>query len=269
MTKTIVVSFLTVLFLAVPLSAQTYGLPGSQPIDPIGYYINQSFWSNKAFTTVMRGSLMRSGTKGKAGTRQTSTSTAVRVTAFKHSGSHILPTALAARKGSDASAEKRIVEDLLNLYRQTASNDGFPANDLAYAFEYFVVNNYQVYHNLLDINADPAIAQINDPLARLQAIKVKEQMKVTLSQERVIYDQFTRALSENAEVKKMTDSQKQEAVEVLAVLTGMAYLQFSQGSRNKSDEQMEKGRQTARANLERLVGASVENVKIANNGLEY
>ena len=94
-------------------------------------------------------------------------------------------------------------------------------------------------------------------------------MKVTIPQERVIYEQFRRALSENAEVKKMTDAQKQEVTEVLAVLTGMAYLQFSQGSLIKSAEQMEKGRQTARANLEKLAGVSADNVKITNNGLEF
>lgn len=268
MTKKFVVLFLTLLLSAGSLSAQTYGLPGSQPIDPIGYYINQSFWSNKAFTTVMRGELMKSGSKGKSGAAGTSPA-AASVTAFKHSGSHILPTALSALNRTDATADKRIVEDLLNLYRQTAINDGFPANDLAYAFEYFVANNYQVYKFLLDINADPGIAGINDPLARLQAIKVKEQMKVTLPQERAIYDQFRRVLSENAEVKKMTDSQKQEASEILAVLTGMAYLQFSQGSRNRSVAQMEKGRQTARTNLEKLVGVSADNVKITNSGLEF
>lgn len=269
MTKKFPMIFFAVLFAAVPSYAQTYGLPGAQPIDPIGYYINQSFWSNKAFTTVMRGSLMKTGSKGRPGTRAAQPSAPAGVTAFRHSGGHMLPKALAAHAKSDATAEKKIVEDLLNLYRKTAANDGFPADDLAYAFEYFVVNNYQVFHHLLDINADPEIKSIHDPLARLQAINTKGQMKVTLTQERAIYDQFRRVLSENAEVKKMTDPQKQEATELLAVLTGMAYLQFSQGSQNRSDEQMEKGRQAARANLEKLTGVSAENIRITNNGLEF
>jgi hypothetical protein len=265
-----VVLFLTVLFPAVPLSAQTYGLPGPQPIDPVGYYINQSFWSNKAFQTAMNNSFRTGGRRGKSGTKATSVG-ATGVTAFRPSVD-ILPKALAAMAGNDPKARAetdQLVKQLLDLYRQTAAKDGFPANDLAYAFEYFVVNNYQVYHNLLDINADPEIARIGDPLARLQAAKVKEAMKVTLSQERVIYDQFRRVLAENPEVKKMTDTQKQQASELLAVMTGMAYLQFSQGSRNRSDDQMEKGRQTAGTNLEKLTGASAGNIKITNNGLEF
>lgn len=269
MTKNFAVLLLTVLFSAILSSAQTYGLPGAQPIDPVGYYINQSFWSNKAFQTAMNNSL-RSGGRGRSGTKATPAG-ATGVTAFRQSA-YLLPKALAAMGGSDAKARAKtdqLVKQMLDLYRQTAANDGFPANDLAYAFEYFVVNNYQVYHNLLDIIADPAIARIDDPLARLQAIRVKEQMKVTLPQERVIYDQFRQVLSENAEVKKMTDSQKQEATELLAVMTGMAYMQFSQGSQNRSKDQMEEGRQTARANLERLAGGSAESIRITNNGLEF
>lgn len=272
MKKKVVALFVALLFPVLPSHGQTYGLPGSQPIDPVGYYINQSFWSNKAFTTVMRNSLMRSGQKGRTGAQQKPANIPAGATAFKHSGGHMLPVALAAAHGGgsgDTAAEKRIVEDLLNLYRKTATTDGFPPDDLAYAFEYFVVNNYHVFHYLLDVNTDPALAKISDPLARLQAINARQQMKVTLSQERAIYDQFRAVLSENADVKKLTDAQKQEATEMLAVLTGMAYLQFSKGWESKSAEQMEKGRQTARANLEKLTGGSVESVKITNNGLEF
>lgn len=250
----------------VSVAGQTYGLPGSQPIDPVGYYINQSFWSNKAFQTAMNNSLRLKG-RGKS-TAKTVPSGATGVTAFRQSA-EILPKTLAKLNGSDAQADL-LIRKLLELYRQTAAKDGFPANDLAYAFEYFVVNNYQVYNDLLDISGDPAIARIEDPLARLQAAKVKEQMKVTLSQERVVYDQFRNVLSENAEVKKMTDAQKQEAAELLAVMTGLAYFQFSQGMTGNSDEQKEKGRQTARANLEKLAaGVSVDRIRITNNGLEF
>lgn len=270
MTKKIALLFIAVLFASVSSHAQTYGLPGPQPIDPIGYYINQSFWSNKAFQTAMNNSL-RVGGHGRS-TAKAAPAGATGVTAFRQSA-HILPKALASMNGGDAKAAaqtSQLVTQMLDLYRQTAAKDGFPANDLAYAFEYFVVNNYQVYHYLLDINSDPDIARTDDPLARLQAIKVKEQMKVTLTQERVIYEQFRRVLSENAEVKKMTDRQKQEATELLAVMTGMAYFQFSQGTQSKSADQTEKGIQTARRNLEKLVaGSSADRVRITNNGLEF
>ena len=269
MTKRYAGLLLATLFSVVPVFAQTYGLPGSQSADPVGYYINQSFWSNKAFQTAMNNSL-RTGPRSAAGAK-TAAAGATGVTVFRQSA-YILPKALAAMNGSDVKGRAetdQLVTQMLDLYRRTAATDGFPSNDLAYAFEYFVVNNYQVYNNLLNIFADPAIAGIDDPLARLQAIKVREQMKVTLPQERVIYDQFRRVLSENAEVKKMTDAQKQQAAELLAVMTGMAYMQFSKGSQDKSDEQMEKGRQTAGANLEKFAGVSAGRIKITNNGVEF
>lgn len=271
MTKKIALLFIAVLFASVSSYAQTYGLPGPQHIDPIGYYINQSFWSNKAFQTAMNNSL-RVGGRGRYTAKTAAPAGATGVTAFRQSAP-ILPKALASMNGGDAKAAaetSQLVTQMLDLYRQTAAKDGFPANDLAYAFEYFVVNNYQVYHYLLDINGDPDIARIDDPLTRLQAMKVKEQMKVTLTQERVIYEQFRRVLSENAEVKKMTDRQKQEATELLAVMTGMAYFQFSQGTQAKSADQTEKGIQTARRNLEKLAaGSSADRIRITNNGLEF
>ena len=262
MTKKFAVLLFEFLLSAVSVSAQTYGLPGSQSADPTGYYINQSFWSNKAFQTAMNNSLRTRGRGRSAAPAAPAGATGV--TAFRQ-GPSILPKTLA---GGDAQAA-RLAEEAIALYKKTAANDGFHANDLAYAFEYFVVNNYQIYNYLLDVHADPEIAGIGDPLARLQAIKVREQMKVTIPQERIVYEQFRRMLSENAEIKKMTDRQKQEVAELLAVATGAAYMQVSQGSVSRSADQMEKGRQAARSNLERLLGSTAENVRITNNGLEH
>ena len=262
MTKKFAVLLFAFLSSAASLSAQTYGLPGSQPVDPTGYYINQSFWSNKAFQTAMNNSLRGTG-RGRPNSR-TAPAGPTGVTAFRQSAD-ILP---AARGAGDPEAA-RLVRQALDLYRKTAASDGFPANDLAYAFEYFVVNNYQIYHHLLDIHADPSVTAIDDPLARLQAIKVKEQMKVTIPQERRIYEQFRQVLSENAEIKKMSDRQKQEVAELLALATGVAYMQFSQGSLNRSQQQMQKGREAARTNLEKLLGSPAQNIRITNSGLQH
>lgn len=249
--------------------AQTYGLPGSQPIDPVGYYINQSFWSNKAFTTAMTQSLMRSGAKGRSRAAAPKSNAASSVTSFRAT-SPILPALLAnANPNAASQAEMRsVIEHMLALFRQTAAKDGFPANDLAYAFEYFVVNNYQAYNHLVDPYADPEIAQMTDPLARIQAYKTKQTQQVTLTQERTIYEQFKRVLSENPEVRKMTDRQKQEATELLAVSTGMAITQYLHGVRNKSADQLEKGRRAAGKNLERLA-TNADRVTISNSGLQF
>lgn len=254
---------------AVPALAQTYGLPGSQMSDPVGYYINQSFWSNKAFTTAMANELYRSGRR--KGSRPAPTAkTPMSVTAFRSSG-YVLPEMLAAagQNPREKTETKQLITQLLDLYHQTAKKDGFQSNDLAYAFEYFVVNNYNVQNYFLDIHADPRIQQMSDSLARLQAVYSKQAQAITLTQERAVYEQFKNVLTQNPEMKKMTDRQKQEATELLAVMTGVSVAQFTKGSRSKSAADMEKGSQLAQRNLERLFGNSAANLKFTNNGMEF
>ncbi len=49
--------------------------------------------------------------------------------------------------------------------------DRFPANDLAYAMEYFVVNSYMIYHDLHDVpyERDPRVKRLlGAPIARIR-----------------------------------------------------------------------------------------------------
>jgi hypothetical protein len=197
----------------------------------------------------------------------------VEPTKFTPSSAAVLPQLLVEKTGGDAVRQRearQFFDSLLSLYRQTAQKDGFPSNDLAYAFEYFVVNSYLTYHDLHDVayEKDPRVKRSADPLERLQLLAEKKAMKVTLTQERAVYDQFRDLLAANGQVRSLSDRQKQEITELLAIMLGVNLAMYMQGVNAENEPAMEQARQSARANLEKLIGAPIDAIKIGNGGLE-
>jgi hypothetical protein len=94
-------------------------------------------------------------TGGKTGgARGSANGAALLPTQFRPTGQTILPKLLAERTGGSAAQQaeaQRFFESMLELYRRTADHDGFPANAVANAMEYFVVNGYMTYHDLHDV----------------------------------------------------------------------------------------------------------------------
>lgn len=212
--------------------------------NPTQWYINTQMHSMRVFNGMVSNSMFRKATSGAKPAKPV-TATAGKVSSFKWAAS-ILPKALASKmEGDDKAAIERFFQGHLDLYRQVAAKDGFPANDLAYAFEYFVVNNYHLYHEL-----------IGSPNG------------VTMAQERAVYNQFKQMLATNADVKKMTDRQKQEGVECLAILFGVNYTAYANRNSAKGQEMYQKARVMAKEGLEKLLGTSISQVKITNKGIE-
>jgi hypothetical protein len=248
--------------------------------NPVQDYINKTnllnnILSNRRATDMSQ----KAQTKGKSANPDTgraasrAASAAVpEPTRFTHAGGALLPPLLAGKSGV-AAAERleaeRFFVSLLKLYEQTARKDGFAANDLAYAFEYFVVNSYLTYHDLHDVdyNKDPRVKRGKDMFDRLTIINEKKLLKVTLSQERAVYQQFKTLLAENPEVRAMTDRQKQELSELLAIMFGVQYTAYMKGINSEDEKGIEQARRMAKEYLEKLIGVPVERIKIDNNGL--
>lgn len=240
-------------------------------LSPVQDYINKTTTLNNILSNKRATDMSQKAMKGKSvgaakgKTATTATKAAVQPTVFKTSAS-ILPQTLS--KGGNN--ETKFFESLLDLYKQTAAKDGFPANDLAYAAEYFVVNNYHIYNDLMALpyEKDPWAKRGKNMTERLTLINQKKQLMVTLYQERAIYDQFRETLGANPQIAKMTDAQKQEMAEMLAITFGVAYTAYMKGIDDDDDRTAEKGRQLAKQGLEKLLGVSVDQIKISNKGLE-
>lgn len=251
------------------------GIPATAQImsNPAQWYINNQIYSTRVFNGVVANSMLRKRTNDNKTTRQNSAKTQNKTTSdytvFKETPNNSLPKQLSSKSGNQRETEQ-ILNSFVNLYRQTAQKDGFPSNDLAYAFEYFVVNNYQIYHDLVDVPADkdPRTKRAKDGFERIQILNEKKLKQVSINQERAIYNQFKEMLAANAEIQKMTDAQKQEATELLAIMFGVNFAGYMKGI-NDGDEQLtEQARQLAKEGLEKLLGASISQIKITNNGLE-
>ena len=251
-------------------------------INPVQDYINKTtllnnILSNKRATDMSQ----KAQTQGKSSNRRggggvtpsgRANPAAPEPTMFNRTDAFLMPELLAAKSAGGAARQadaRRFFDSLLSLYEQTARKDGFPSNDLAYAFEYFVVNSYLTYHDLHDVpyEKDPRVKRGKDSFDRITIINEKKLLKVTPDQERAVYEQFRKLLAENAEVRGMTDRQKQELTEILAITFGVSFTAYMKGVNDEDERLMEQARQAAKSFLEKLVGAPVDRIKIGNDGL--
>lgn len=262
--KKLVLGFsLAVCFFALPCAAQIMS-------NPAQWYINNQIYSTRVFNGVVANSMLRRKTAGGKQTRRNpatkTNKAAVDYTLFNAAPQSLLPKKLS----SNSRETEQTLETLIDFYTQTAQKDGFPANDLAYAFEYFVVNNYQLYKDLIDLPADkdPRAKRARDGFERITILNQKKLEQVSMPQERAIYRQFKEMLAANPDIQKMTDAQKQEAAEMLAIMFGINFTAYMKGINDGDDQLTEQARQLAKQGLEKLLGVPVEQIRITNSGLE-
>lgn len=197
---------------------------------------------------------------------------AISSTAFRNSGQSILPAMLAQRSaGSDAEKQQAqgFFESQLELYKRTATTDKFPPDELAYAMEYLVVNSYMTFHDLHDVppDKDPRAKRGRDASERQRILTEKRTIVPTLTQERAVYGQMLTLLAANPAVAKLGDREKQELTELLAIMLGVNYSMYMKGIETGDEKLLAQARQTARQNLERVLGLSITKVKIDDSGV--
>lgn len=235
--------------------------------NPSQWYINNQIYSMRVFNGMVGNSMLRKGGRTSSTKRPPNPATA-NPGLFK-AGPNILPARL-TKNAANAAETQKLLDGFVALYKQTAAKDGFPSNDVAYAFQYFVVNNYQIYYDLVDVPADldPRAKRARDGFERIQILNEKKLLQVSPFQEKAIFEQFRSVISQNAELAKMPDSQKQEAAEVLAIMFGVNFAAYMQGIKTRDETLQNQARQAARDGLEKLLGASIDRIKITNSGLE-
>lgn len=169
-------------------------------------------------------------------------------------------------KQSTASAREKaeavkIIEQMVIIYADTATKDGFPANDLAYAFEYYVVQNYHVYHNVFE---NPIVIPYTNTID-----VSKTPNYISSFGEKALFNQFKAVLTQNPSVTKLSDLQKQQYTELLAVVTNINFTAYSEGLKRKDRKIIEQARAAAKQNLERLFGVSADKIVINDAGLSF
>lgn len=260
--------------IAVAIMAFTPNADAQIMSNPSQWYVNNQMYSMRVFNGMVANSMLNKRVKGGgaagAGSKATP-SVKANATTFKESAdSPLLKTLARKANGQNTADTEKALRSLIALYKETARKDGYASNDLAYALEYYVVNNYHIYHDLLDLPADkdPRIRRGKDSLERVELIERKRQEQITPLQERAVYNQFKAMLNENPEVRKMTDAQKQEATELLAVMFGMNLARYMQGINAGDDTVAADARRMAKEGLEKLLGAPISSIRINESGLQ-
>lgn len=159
--------------------------------------------------------------------------------------------------------EKDQLENLFNgaikSYAATASKDGFPFNDLAYAFNYYIVNNYHVYKNVYGKYKGYQNWGIVD-VSKLPGY-------IDLAGERTIYNQFRGVLSSNPAMDKLTDSEKEKFTALMAIMTNVPWQIYEEGIKAGNDQAIKAAQLMAKQNLENLFGTTLDTVVIDGSGV--
>jgi hypothetical protein len=237
-------------------------------MDPAQWYINNQIYSTRVFNSTIGTSMasgVRAGASGGAATPRD-------VTAYVATTS-VLPARLAQRSATTAEGRRsaqRMFEEQLQLYHATAKKDGFPSTDLAYAYTYFVVNHYLVAHDLIDVplDRDPFLRAARDGFERIELAAKKRAMQVDAMGERSVFEQFRTRLADVPAVRAMTDAEKQEAAETMAIAFGVNYRAYLDGVMRGDDALASTARRVSREALERLLGQPIDRIRIGSAGLQ-
>ena len=258
------------------VSAQSIMGSPTAAMNPTQWLLNQNYYSMSYFNGMLSNSRRVKGSnRGRVASSAKSAAPKVEVnyTAFKENPNNSLMKLVAPKIADERQrlGIEKLFDFALNTYKDTAKKDGFPANDLAYAFEYFVVNNYNIYHDLVEVpyEKDPRAKRGKDGFDRIAIMGEKKVLMIKPFQETAVYEQFKAVLAANANVQKMTDAQKQQAAEVCAVMLGVNFAVYMQGINNEDEKMLEQARQSAKQGLEKLFGVSIEKIKIGNDGVEF
>ena len=246
-------------------------------LDPVGMHLQQQVFQQMAFGEMYKDMIVN-GKKVRVRTSNSRTpppvKTAKSVTAFDLTGGRILPERLgstAGKSAADVREAKQTFDMFLNDYEKVALKDGFPANDLAYGFEFFIVTNYNIYNDFLERNpADKALMAPNgDPLLALQRSYSTKARFVTMTAEKAVYQQIKTFLSANPAIVKLTDRQKQEFTEMLAIVSMTNFYMYETAGKNNDAKAFAKAQSAAKQSLENMLSVSADKIKITAKGLEF
>jgi hypothetical protein len=211
---------------------------------------------------------------GANGTKTNRTAAAIDYTVFNSRPENSV-SKLLAQTGKGNAAEQRQAEQFYNSqienYEQAATyNHQLPANDVAYALVYFILVHYQVYYDLYDVpgEKDPWAKRAKDGFERLALLNTKKSRTTTEDEDRAMYYQLKKMLSAKPEFRKMTDKQKQEMTETLAVVSGVVKTGYLKAIEDEDEKLIEQAHETAKQGLEKLLGVPIDKIKFNLSGLQ-
>ena len=202
--------------------------------------------------------------KGKTSTAP-KTLTASGTTAFKFGDKYLAPDLLLANYKGTAAEKTNAARSLaasIDRYKATAAKDGFPANDLAYSFNFFII------HNLIIYNGVKCTALELGLKGREDSCSIFTVHNYTLDHERTIYNQFRKIL-DTPETAKMTDGEKQLTAEMFALKVNELWDRWNAKAARPMTVDNYNIKMEAAKNLEDFLQTDVRKISITKDGINF
>lgn len=166
-------------------------------------------------------------------------------TAFRPIAASIYPQQL-AREAASNEAERKEMEAVfamcLQNYEANMRRQNQPIKDVARAVSYFIGVNYNVLHG-------------GNTVTPAQGVALRAGIKD--------------ALGDDESFRRLSDREKQQIYETMAVLAEFVALNMSVADERGNKQLAESTRQMAKDNLEKLLGAPSASIRITDQGLEF
>jgi flagellar biosynthesis regulator FlbT len=159
---------------------------------------------------------------------------------FIPSGQILIQNKIIGRDNKSAEI-RQVIYIIWQSYIENSKENGYEHNDLARAISYAIFANYRVLNDTEEVP--------------------KENVKK-------LYEQIKEVFSDNADIGKMTNMQKQELAENLVFSAGLSVALAMAAEENEDKEMDKQAKDLAKKNLEELLGVSAFKLKITASGLE-
>lgn len=225
--------------------------------------INAAMINGMIRSQMSKGSAGRSGSRGRSSARTTAKRTPADPLSYSHAGANSIVKPLAAQMVEKGNPEQQketeqIFQQFIKEYREVADKDGFPSNDIAYAMEYFLSNNYHVYYNVFYETRNSLI---------FDSSKIPN--FINLNVERTLYGQFRQMFLNDPKFSKLSNKDKQQFTETLAIMTNVVWAMYDNGIGNNDKKMIEQAQMMAKENLENIFDTSVDNIVVNDDGISF
>ncbi|HEY0078962.1 MAG TPA: DUF6683 family protein [Pyrinomonadaceae bacterium] len=187
---------------------------------------------------------VRGGASGSNGTG-TARNTTHGSTTFRSASSTIVPQQMAAEIASDPSERRELqafFTQCLQNYEANMRRQGQPVKDVARALSYLIGVSYNVYHG-------------GNVLTPEQGAALRAEVR--------------EALASDADFLRMPDREKQQMYESLAVMAEYVAFGADVAAQKGNRELAEMAREMAKDNLEKVLGTSVDKIRVSDTGLIF
>lgn len=166
-------------------------------------------------------------------------------TSFNPVADSLIPKQIAARISNKSEEQQEYAENfntLIDFYKSYVQDSRWQLNDVAHAISYYIGANYYVY---------------------------KDGKEISDRQRTALYETVAKFLAGNKDYLALSDAEKQEMYEVMAIQGSLPLLGYKSATEEGNKEASQKFRRDAEQNLENFFGVPIAKVQFTDQGIVF